>query len=126
QAKFSEERVKYGVDEPSSAHYQMPMFTLPNSNTMARQVLFDDSANNCLSMVHCGVQLASPAENVRFLQDAKLLSSIKLASFFTALQLDPEVHDIWCYQNGPHACLRTMRMVQGNSESPAIAQAFLE
>ncbi|KAJ2809216.1 hypothetical protein H4R20_000280 [Coemansia guatemalensis] len=46
QAKFSEEWMRYGVDEPSSAHCQMPMFTLPKPNTTARQVLFDDSTNN--------------------------------------------------------------------------------
>ncbi|KAJ2809218.1 hypothetical protein H4R20_000282 [Coemansia guatemalensis] len=77
-------------------------------------------------MVHCGVQLASPTERVQFLQDAQLLSSVDLALFFTALHLDPEVRDFWCYQNGPHMHLRTTRMVQGNLESPAIAQAFLE
>ncbi|KAJ2156941.1 hypothetical protein GGF46_004850, partial [Coemansia sp. RSA 552] len=126
QAKFSEMRVRYGVDEPTAAYCQIPIFTLPKPNTDARRVLFDNSANNCVNMEHHGIQLATVNERVTFVRDAQILSSLDLASFFTAVRLHPDVRDFWCYRNGPHHRLRTTRMVQGNSESPAITQAFLE
>ncbi|KAJ2783725.1 hypothetical protein GGI18_003493, partial [Coemansia linderi] len=85
--EFVKTRLEYGIDEPTRAHCQMPVFTQPKPNTTATRVLFDDSGNNCLNMVHVGVELAM------------------------------------C---GSHNRLQTCRLVQGNSESPAIAQAFLE
>ncbi|KAJ2607543.1 hypothetical protein H4S08_004790 [Coemansia sp. RSA 1365] len=124
--KFVATRLEYGIDEKTRAHAQMPVFTLPKPNTDARRVLFDNSANNELNMIHAGVQLATPAERVQFLKDARRLSSIDLASFFTTIRLAEDVRDFWCYRGGSHGHIRTARMVQGNSESPAIAQSFIE
>ncbi|KAJ2762272.1 hypothetical protein H4S06_000748 [Coemansia sp. BCRC 34490] len=104
----------------------MPIFTVPKPNTTVRRVIFDDTTNNELNMVHLGIQLPSPIERVQFLSDARYISSIDLGSFFTMIRLAPEIRDFWCYQGGSHGRLRTSRMVQGNSESPAIAQAFIE
>ncbi|KAJ2475161.1 hypothetical protein IWW47_006556, partial [Coemansia sp. RSA 2052] len=119
------ERVKYGIDEPSSAFAQMPIFTKAKSGTNERRVLFDDSANNSLNMVGVGMQLPTPIERALFLRDAALISSVDMASFFTQLRLADEVADYWTYDGGSAGKVRTLRMVQGNSESPAIAQAFL-
>ncbi|KAJ1717970.1 hypothetical protein LPJ61_006993, partial [Coemansia biformis] len=48
-----------------------------------------------------------------------------MASFFTQLRLATDVADFWVYDGAHYGKLRTQRMVQGNSKSPAIAQAFL-
>ncbi|KAJ1731951.1 hypothetical protein LPJ61_002278 [Coemansia biformis] len=48
-----------------------------------------------------------------------------MASFFMQLRLATEVADFWVYDGACYGKLRTQCMVQGNSESPAIAQAFL-
>ncbi|KAJ2805420.1 hypothetical protein H4R20_002099 [Coemansia guatemalensis] len=124
--KFVETRLNYGIDEKTRAHAQMPVFTKPKPNTDARWVLFDDSANNELNMVHTGVQLALPAERIQFLKNAKRLSSVDLASFFTSMWLAEDVRDFWCYQGGSHGRVWTTWVVQGNSESPAIAQSFIQ
>ncbi|PIA16166.1 DNA/RNA polymerase [Coemansia reversa NRRL 1564] len=41
------------------------------------------------------------------------------------LRLSADVADYWTYDGGPRSKLCNRRMVQGNSESPAIAQAFI-
>ncbi|KAJ2506309.1 hypothetical protein GGI11_006707, partial [Coemansia sp. RSA 2049] len=124
--EFVATRIEYGIDEPTTAYSQMPIFTVPKPNTTARRVIFDDTTNNELNMLHLGIQLPSPIERVQFLSDAKRISSIDLGSFFTTIRLSSDVRDFWCYQGGSRGRLRTARMVQGNSESPAIAQAFFE
>ncbi|KAJ2760919.1 hypothetical protein H4S06_001478, partial [Coemansia sp. BCRC 34490] len=124
--EFVATRIEYGIDESTTAYSQMPIFTVPKPNTTARRVIFDDTTNNELNMLHLGIQLPSPIERVQFLSDAKRISSIDLGSFFTTIRLASDVRDFWCYQGGSHGRLRTARMVQGNSESPAIAQAFVE
>ncbi|PIA14823.1 DNA/RNA polymerase [Coemansia reversa NRRL 1564] len=86
-------RLQYGIDEPSQAFAQLPIFTKAKPNTTERRVLFDDSANNSLNMI--------------------------------SLRLSADVADYWTYDGGPRGKLRNQRMVQGNSESPAIAQAFI-
>ncbi|KAJ2156940.1 hypothetical protein GGF46_004849, partial [Coemansia sp. RSA 552] len=48
-----------------------------------------------------------------------------MASFFTQLRLADEVADFWVYDSGDRGRIWTKRMVQGNSESPALAQAFI-
>ncbi|KAJ2495598.1 hypothetical protein GGH96_006334, partial [Coemansia sp. RSA 1972] len=48
-----------------------------------------------------------------------------MASFFTQLRLYEDVADYWTFDCGHPGKVHTHRMVQGNSESPAIAQAFL-
>ncbi|KAJ2501619.1 hypothetical protein GGH96_001823 [Coemansia sp. RSA 1972] len=108
-----EERMSCGIDKPSTPC------------TEERRVLFDDSANNSLNMRAVGMQLPTPLERMLFLRDAKLLSSVDMASFFTQLWLHEDVADYWTFDCGQLGKVRTRRMVQGNSESPAIAQAFL-
>ncbi|KAJ2377073.1 hypothetical protein IW150_001598 [Coemansia sp. RSA 2607] len=124
--KFVKTRLEYGTDEPTTAHSQMLIFTRPKPNTDARHVSFDDSDNNCLNMLHCGVQLAMGPAKTMFQRDARIISSMDMASFFTTLRLHPDIRNFWCYQSGAHNRLHTNQMVQGNSESPAIALAFLE
>ncbi|PIA13180.1 hypothetical protein COEREDRAFT_11677 [Coemansia reversa NRRL 1564] len=115
----------YGIDEPSQAFTQLLIFTKAKPNTTERQVLFDNSANNSLNMISIGMQLPTPMERALFLRDARIISSVDMASFFTQLQLSADVADYWTYDGGPRGKLRNWRMVQGNSESPAIAQAFI-
>ncbi|KAJ2805398.1 hypothetical protein H4R20_002106 [Coemansia guatemalensis] len=124
--KFVETRLNYSIGKKTRAHAQMPVFMKPNPNTDAQWVLFDDLANNELNMVHMGVQLALPAERIQFLKNTKWLSSVDLASFFTSMWLAEDMQDFWCYQGGSHGCIQTTRVVQGNSESPAIAQSFIQ
>ena len=123
--KFVETRLKYGVDEQGRAHAQVPVFTIPKPDTTDRRVLFDDSAGSSLNMVKVGLQLPRHLELQSFLRDAKILSSIDLASFFMTIRIVPEERDHWTYDGGMHGRVRNKRLVQGNSESPAIAQAFL-
>ncbi|PIA15506.1 hypothetical protein COEREDRAFT_9218 [Coemansia reversa NRRL 1564] len=85
--EFVELRIKYGIDEPTPAYAQMPVFTLPKPNTTARRVLLDDTTNNVLNMLHLGIHLATPQERVQFLRDAKRITSIDLASFFTTIRV---------------------------------------
>ncbi|KAJ2607690.1 hypothetical protein H4S08_004742 [Coemansia sp. RSA 1365] len=68
--------LQYGIDKPSQAFAQLPIFTKSKLITTEHCVLFDDSANNSLNMIS-------------------------------------------------HGKLHNCRMVQGNSESPTIAQAFI-
>ncbi|KAJ2607538.1 hypothetical protein H4S08_004785, partial [Coemansia sp. RSA 1365] len=58
--EFVAPRVKYGIDAPTSAVSQMPVFTLPKPNTTAQRVLFDDTTNNVMNMLYLRVQLATP------------------------------------------------------------------
>ncbi|KAJ2840480.1 hypothetical protein FBU31_000378 [Coemansia sp. 'formosensis'] len=124
--EFVKIRLERGIDEPTQAHSQMPVFTWPKPNTTARRVLFDDSANNCLNMIHTGIELLTWYEIVAFLDAVVILTLVDLGSFFMTIRLHKDVRDHWAYQAGSHHCLHTNRLVQGNSESPAIAQAFLE
>ncbi|PIA14075.1 DNA/RNA polymerase [Coemansia reversa NRRL 1564] len=117
--------LQYGIDEPSQAFAQLPIFTKSKPNTTERHVLFDDSANNSLNMISVGMQLPTPMECALFLCDAHIVSSVDMASFFTQLRLAGDVANYWTYDSGEHGKLRNRRMVQGNSESPAIAQAFI-
>ncbi|KAJ2330260.1 hypothetical protein IWW51_000015 [Coemansia sp. RSA 2702] len=104
----------------------MPVFTKSKPGTDERRVLFDDSANNSLNMISVGMQLPTPQERALFVRDARIISSVDMASFFTQLRLADDVCDFWVYDGGDLGRIRTKRMVQGNSESPAIAQAFIE
>ncbi|KAJ1727949.1 hypothetical protein LPJ61_004308 [Coemansia biformis] len=117
--------LQYGIDEESGAFSQLPIFTKSKPGTDEHHVLFDDSGNNCLNMRSIGMQLPHPAKHVQFLRDACIVSSIDMASFFTQLRLAADVADFWVYDSTRYGKLRTQCMVQGNSESPAIAQAFL-
>ncbi|PIA12763.1 hypothetical protein COEREDRAFT_12222 [Coemansia reversa NRRL 1564] len=90
-----------------------------------QRVLFDDTANNSLNMISVGIQLLTPMERVLFLHNARIISSIDMASFFTQLRLSADVADYWMYDGGPHDKLCNRRMVQRNSESPAVTQAFI-
>ncbi|KAJ1720272.1 hypothetical protein LPJ61_006187, partial [Coemansia biformis] len=117
--------LEYGIDEGSGAFAQLLIFTKSKPRTDEHRVLFDDSANNCLNMHSIGMQLPRPAEHVQFLRDARIVSSVDMASFFMQLRLAADVADFWVYDGVCYGKLRTRRMVQGNSESPAIAQAFL-
>ncbi|KAJ1728103.1 hypothetical protein LPJ61_004219 [Coemansia biformis] len=118
-------RLEYGIDEGSGAFAQLPIFTKSKPRMDECRVLFDDSANNCLNMHSISMQLPHPAEHVQFLRDACIISSVDMASFFTQLHLATDVADFWVYDGMHYGKLRTQCMVQGNSESPAIAQAFL-
>ncbi|KAJ1718970.1 hypothetical protein LPJ61_006414, partial [Coemansia biformis] len=73
-------RLRYGIDEESGAFSQLPIFTKSKPGTDERRVLFDDSGNNCLNMRSVGMQLPRPAERVQFLRDARIVSSIDMAS----------------------------------------------
>ncbi|KAJ1856102.1 hypothetical protein GGF49_002014 [Coemansia sp. RSA 1853] len=103
----------------------MPVFTIAKPGTDEQCVLFDDSANNSLNMRAVGMQLPTLLKRALFLRNAKLLSSIDMASFFIQLRSHEDVADYWTFDCGRLGKVRTRRMVQGNSESPAIAQAFL-
>ncbi|KAJ2386669.1 hypothetical protein H4S02_003745, partial [Coemansia sp. RSA 2611] len=89
--EFVKTRLEYGIDEPTQAHCQMPVFTQPKPNTTATCVLFDDSGNNCLNMVHVGVELAMWFEIITFLRDVMIVTSVDLASFFTTIRPVPEL-----------------------------------
>ncbi|KAJ1728159.1 hypothetical protein LPJ61_004184, partial [Coemansia biformis] len=117
--------LEYGIDEGSGAFAQLPIFTKSKPGMDECRVLFDDLANNCLNMRSIGMQLPRPAEHVQFLRDACIISSVDMASFFTQLRLAADVTNFWVYDGACYGKLRTQRIVQGNSESPAIAQAFL-
>ncbi|KAJ1797141.1 hypothetical protein LPJ59_003323 [Coemansia sp. RSA 2399] len=118
-------RLRFGIDEASDAFAQMPIFTKAKPNTSERRVLFDDSANNSLNMLSVGMALPNPMERALFLRDARVISSIDMASFFTQLRIHADVADFWTYDGGAAGRIRARRMVQGNSESPAIAQASI-
>ncbi|PIA13343.1 hypothetical protein COEREDRAFT_11509 [Coemansia reversa NRRL 1564] len=83
--------LRYGIDKPSRAFVQLPIFTKSKLNTTEHRVLFDDN----------------------------------MASFFTLLCLADDVTDFWTYDGGDCGKLHNRRMVQENSESPAIVQAFI-
>ncbi|KAJ1734158.1 hypothetical protein LPJ61_001216 [Coemansia biformis] len=117
--------LEYGIDEGSGAFVQLPIFTKSKPGTDECRVLFDDLANNCLNMHSIGMQLPHPAEHVQFLRDACIISSVDMASFFMQLCLAADVTDFWVYDGTCYGKLRTQCMVQGNSESLVIAQAFL-
>ncbi|KAJ2764394.1 hypothetical protein IWQ57_005183, partial [Coemansia nantahalensis] len=123
---FADARMAYGVDEPTLARSQMPVFTIPKPGTTERRVLFDASGMNSLNLLPVGVQLAAPQERTKFLRDARIVSSLDLASFFTTIRLHEDVRDYWAYQRDPHNRVRTARLVQGAASSPAIAQALVE
>ncbi|KAJ2793301.1 hypothetical protein H4S07_007094, partial [Coemansia furcata] len=117
--------LKYGINGPSTAFAQMPIFTKSKPGTSEKHILFNDSANNLLNMISIGMQLLTPMECVLFLCNCILLSSINMVSFFTQLHLADDVANFHTYDGGMAGKVHTMRMVQGNSESLAIAQAFL-
>ncbi|KAJ1725959.1 hypothetical protein LPJ61_005520, partial [Coemansia biformis] len=118
-------RLWYGIDEESGAFSQLPIFTKSKPRTDECRVLFNDSGNNCLNMHSISMQLPHPAKHVQFLCDVRIVLSIDMALFFTQLHLAADVADFWVYDGAHYGKLHTRRMVQGNSESPAIAQAFL-
>ncbi|PIA12762.1 DNA/RNA polymerase [Coemansia reversa NRRL 1564] len=118
-------RLQYSIDEPLQAFAQLLIFTKAKPNTTERRVLFDDSTNNLLNMISVGMQLPTPMERALFLRDARIISSVDIASFFMQLWLSTDVADYWTYDGGPCGKLCNRRMVQGNSESPAIVQAFI-
>ncbi|KAJ1732123.1 hypothetical protein LPJ61_002200 [Coemansia biformis] len=118
-------RLQYGIDEESGAFSQLPIFTKLKPGMDKHCVLFNDSGNNCLNMRSIGMQLPHPTEHVQFLHNVRIVSSIDMASFFTQLHLATDVADFWVYNGACYGKLHTRHMVQGNSESPAIAQAFL-
>ncbi|KAJ1730863.1 hypothetical protein LPJ61_002804, partial [Coemansia biformis] len=117
--------LEYGIDEGSGAFAQLPIFTKSKPGMDECQVLFDDLANNCLNMRSISMQLPHPTEHVQFLRDVRIMSLVDMASFFTQLHLATDVANFWVYDGMHYGKLRTRHMVQGNSESPAIAQAFL-
>ncbi|KAJ2162983.1 hypothetical protein GGF46_000169 [Coemansia sp. RSA 552] len=110
----------------TTVHTQMQGFTRAKPGMDERRVLFDDSANNSLNMISVGLQLHRPQEQALYLRDAHIISSVDMASFFTQLRLADDVADFWTFDGGDQGQTHTKRMVQGNSESPAIAQAFIE
>ena len=60
-----------------------------------------------------------------FLRDAIILTLIDLVSFFTSIRIKENTRDFWTYDGGIYGKVRSNRLVQGNSESPAIAQALI-
>ncbi|KAJ1727648.1 hypothetical protein LPJ61_004464 [Coemansia biformis] len=117
--------LQYGIDEESGAFSQLLIFTKLKLGMDEHCVLFNDSGNNCLNMCSISMQLPHPAEHVQFLHDVHIVSSIDMASFFTQLRLAADVANFWVYNGTHYGKLHTQHMVQGNSESPAITQAFL-
>jgi len=122
---FVEQRLKYGIDEKSYAHSQVPVFTIPKPNTDERRIIHDDTYNSNFNMKKLGIQMPRPMEVSLFLRDATILTSIDLASFFTSIRIKENTRDFWTYDGGIHGKVRSNRLVQGNSESPAIAQALI-
>ncbi|KAJ2811152.1 hypothetical protein H4S07_002241 [Coemansia furcata] len=92
--EFIKIRLERGIDKPTQAHSQMPVFTRPKPNTTARRVLFDDSANNCLNVIHTGIELSTWYEVIAFLDDVVILTPVDLDSFFRTMRLHG---DIWAY-----------------------------
>ncbi|KAJ1985323.1 hypothetical protein H4R33_004092, partial [Dimargaris cristalligena] len=72
-----------------------------------------------------GMQLPKLHEVRTFVRDAQLITSIDLASYFTQIRLATEVRDFWTFDGGSNGRVRATRLVQGNSQSPAIAHALL-
>ncbi|KAJ2810836.1 hypothetical protein H4S07_002441 [Coemansia furcata] len=70
--------LKFGIDGPSTAFAQMPIFTKSEPGTSKKRVLFDDSANNSLNMISVGMQLPTPMEREMFLDDAEILFSVDM------------------------------------------------
>ncbi|KAJ1728133.1 hypothetical protein LPJ61_004198 [Coemansia biformis] len=104
---------------------QLPIFTKSKPGTDKCHILFNNSSNNCLNMCSISMQLPCPAKHIQFLRDACIVSSIDMVSFFTQLCLAADVADFWVYDSTCYGKLHTRHMVQGNSESPVITQAFL-
>ncbi|KAJ2661028.1 hypothetical protein IW148_003552 [Coemansia sp. RSA 1199] len=88
-----EERMRYRIDELSTAFAQMPVFTITKPGTKVQHAQFNDLANNSLNMRAVGMQLPTPLKRALFLRDTKLLSSINMASFFTQLRLHKDIAD---------------------------------
>ncbi|KAI7861730.1 hypothetical protein BDF14DRAFT_1886832 [Spinellus fusiger] len=91
--KFVKKRIEYGIDEPGTDHAQVPIFSVEKPGTSDCQVLFDDSSNSTTNMQKVGLQLPIPMEHALFVRDAKILTSLDLAFFFTAICLDKNVRD---------------------------------
>ncbi|KAI8320853.1 hypothetical protein GQ54DRAFT_325603 [Martensiomyces pterosporus] len=87
---------------------------LPKSKpgTADRRVLFDDSTNKAHNMITTGMQLPTPDDRSRFLRDAKIATSVDLASFSTTLRLDPTSGEGWyCLFLGLGAAVGTYRLL---------------
>ncbi|KAJ1916225.1 hypothetical protein H4219_003893 [Mycoemilia scoparia] len=125
RVEFVKDHIDFGIDEPGHAHACVPIFGIDCPGTDKKRVLFDDSTNNSINMETIGIRLPTSVDWVKFLQGAKLLTSVDLASFFTAIRLHQDYRDFWTFLGRKVGPLRTTRLVQGNSESPAIAQAFI-
>ncbi|KAJ1901444.1 hypothetical protein LPJ66_000772 [Kickxella alabastrina] len=117
--------VKYSMDKPSAAFMQMPVFTKAKPSMTKCHVLFDNLSNNLLNIVSIGMQLPTPLKHVMFLHDAKLVLSVDMESFFMQLFQAAYITDFKTYDGSSMGKVHTGRMVQDNSESPAITQAFL-
>ena len=118
-------RLEYGIDEPGNAYANLPLFTVPKPDTEDRRVIFDDSVGSTINMQKLGMKLPNTNDVKLFLPDARLITSVDLASFFTAIPVAEDARDHWTYDGGAHGRMRSRRLIQGNSVSPAIAQAFL-
>ncbi|KAJ1971569.1 hypothetical protein H4R34_005700, partial [Dimargaris verticillata] len=118
-------RLHYGIDEPGTANANVPVYSIPKPNTDARRVILDDSLGSSVNMRRVGIALPRMTQVRIFVRDALFITSMDLASYFTAIRIAPEHRDFWTFDGGACGRVRTTRLVQGNSQSPAIAHALL-
>ncbi|PIA12767.1 DNA/RNA polymerase [Coemansia reversa NRRL 1564] len=124
--KYVSCRLTYRIDEPGYVTANIPVFSVAKPDTDERHILMDDSIGSTINMTKIGMRLPRYVDVHRFVSNAKMISGVDLMSFFTCIRLVPEQRDFWTYEGGSSAGrVRTTCLVQGNSKSPMIAQAFL-
>ncbi|KAJ1959208.1 hypothetical protein H4R35_007665, partial [Dimargaris xerosporica] len=103
-------RLHYGIDEPGTANANVPVYSIPKPNTDARRVILDDSLGSTVNMRRLGIALPRQSEIRNFLRDAVCVTSVDLASYFTAIRIAPEHRDFWTFDGGKHGRVRTTRL----------------
>ncbi|KAJ1925006.1 hypothetical protein IWQ60_004828 [Tieghemiomyces parasiticus] len=86
-------RLSYGIDEPGLAHANLPVYSLPKPNTDARQVILDNSVGSAINMTSIGIDLPRLHTIRQFVANAVIITSLDLASYFTAICLHPNCRD---------------------------------
>ncbi|KAJ1961038.1 hypothetical protein H4R35_007491 [Dimargaris xerosporica] len=80
----------YGIDEPGTANANVPVYSIPKPNTDTRRVILDDSLGSTVNMRRIGIALPRQSEVRIFLRDAVFITSVDLASYFTAIRIAPK------------------------------------
>ncbi|KAJ1973901.1 hypothetical protein H4R34_004921 [Dimargaris verticillata] len=123
--KYVATQLRYGIDEPGTANANVPVYSLLKPNTNARRVILDNSLGSTINMQSIGIDLPRTHQVRQFMGNAKMVSSIDLASDFTTIRIKPAYWDFYTFNGGAHDKVRATRLVQGNSQSLVIAQALL-